>query len=204
MSKNTKVANEEWDFSVLDKAPRSLIHRALLWELDREIGSGKEPFLKTAECRKALADSNSLRGTATGVTELGRGNAKTRPFEEAISFGIDWSQPRDELVRQFGLWLDTQESTGRLQVKPALGKPRDALTMLRKISIVRLKNGGLSQRVAADTFPDKKTYLKSLNKINWTTASREVDKACKKRQNKLKTIERTMGSKDWKKDVYGG
>ena len=76
--------------------------------------------------------------------------------------------------------------------------------MLRKISIVRLKNGGLSQRVAADTYPDKKTYLKSLNKINWTTASREVDKACKKRQNKLKTIERTMGIKDWKKDVYSG
>ena len=61
MSKNTKVANEEWDFSILDKAPRSLIHRALLWELDREIGSGKEPFLKTAECRKVLADSNSLK-----------------------------------------------------------------------------------------------------------------------------------------------
>ena len=204
MSKKANLANEEWDFSILEKAPRSLIHRALLWELDREIGSGKEPFLKTAECRQALSNPSSLRGTATGVTELGRPNAKTRPFEEAISFGIDWSQPRDELVRQFGLWLDTQESTGRLQVKPALGKPRDALTMLRKISIVRLKKGGLSQRVAADTYPEKKTYLKSLTRINWTTASREVGKACKKRQSKLVTIEKTMGSKDWKKDIYGG
>ena len=204
MSKKANLANEEWDFSILEKAPRSLIHRALLWELDREIGSGKEPFLKTAECRQALSNPSSLRGTATGVTELGRPKAKTRPFEEAISFGIDWSQPRDELVRQFGLWLDTQESTGRLQVKPALGKPRDALTMLRKISIVRLKKGGLSQRVAADTYPEKKTYLKSLTRINWTTASREVGKACKKRQNKLVTIEKTMGSKDWKKDIYGG
>ena len=204
MSKKANLANEEWDFSILEKAPRSLIHRALLWELDREIGSGKEPFLKTAECRQVLSNPSSLRGTATGVTELGRPNAKTRPFEEAISFGIDWSQPRDELVRQFGLWLDTQESTGRLQVKPALGKPRDALTMLRKISIVRLKKGGLSQRVAADTYPEKKTYLKSLTRINWTTASREVGKACKKRQNKLVTIEKTMGSKDWKKDIYGG
>ena len=204
MSKKANLANEEWDFSILEKAPRSLIHRALLWELDREIGSGKEPFLKTAECRQALSNPSSLRGTATGVTELGRPNAKTRPFEEAISFGIDWSQPRDELVRQFGLWLDTQESTGRLQVKPALGKPRDALTMLRKISIVRLKKGGLSQRVAADTYPEKKTYLKSLTRINWTTASREVGKACKKRQNKLVTIEKTMGSKDCKKDIYGG
>ena len=204
MSKKANLANEEWDFSILEKAPRSLIHRALLWELDREIGSGKEPFLKTAECRQALSNPSSLRGTATGVTELGRPNAKTRPFEEAISFGIDWSQPRDELVRQFGLWLDTQESTGRLQVKPVLGKPRDALTMLRKISIVRLKKGGLSQRVAADTYPEKKTYLKSLTRINWTTASREVGKACKKRQNKLVTIEKTMGSKDWKKDIYGG
>ena len=37
MSKNTKVANEDWDFSVLDKAPRSLIHRALLWELDLQM-----------------------------------------------------------------------------------------------------------------------------------------------------------------------
>ena len=104
MSKKANLANEEWDFSILEKAPRSLIHRALLWELDREIGSGKEPFLKTAECRQALSNPSSLRGTATGVTELGRPNAKTRPFEEAISFGIDWSQPRDELVRQFGLW----------------------------------------------------------------------------------------------------
>ena len=146
-------------FFHLGKSTTILIHRALLWELDREIGSGKEPFLKTAECRQALSNPSSLRGTATGVTELCRGNAKTRPFEEAINFGIDWSQPRDELVRQFGLWLDTQESTGRLQVKPALGKPRDALTMLRKISIVRLKKGGLSQRVAADTYPDKKTYV---------------------------------------------
>lgn len=204
MSKNSKIANEEWDFSVLEKAPRSLIYRALLWELDREVGSGKEPFLKTAECRKALSAPSSLKGNASGVTELGRGNAKTRPFEESISFGIDWSQPRDELVRQFGLWLDTQESTGRLQVKPALGKTRDTLTMLRKISIVRLKQGGFSQRVAADTYPDQKSYLKSLNRINWTTASREVGKACKKRENKLKSIERTMGSKNWKKDVYGG
>ena len=80
MSKNTKVANEDWDFSVLDKAPRSLIHRALLWELDREIGSGKEPFLKTAECRKALADPNSLKGTATGVTELGRRQCQDASF----------------------------------------------------------------------------------------------------------------------------
>ena len=204
MSKKNKIENEEWDFSVLQKAPRSLIHRALLWELDREVGSRKEPFLKTAECRQALANSSSLKGTATGVTELGRNNAKTRPFEEAISFGIDWSQPRDELVRQFGHWLDTQESTGRLQIRPALGKTRDALTMLRKISIVRLKKGGLSQRLAADTYPEKKTYLKSLNKINWTTASREVGKACKKRESKLKIIQRTMGSKDWKKDVHGG
>ena len=204
MSKKSQIANEEWDFSVLEKAPRSLIYRALLWELDREVGSGKEPFLKTAECRKALSDPSSLKGNASGVTELARGNAKTRPFEESISFGIDWSQPRDELVRQFGLWLDTQESTGRLQVKPALGKTRDALTMLRKISIVRLKQGGFSQRVAADTYPDQKSYLKSLNRINWTTASREVVKACKKRENKLKSIELTMGSKNWKKDVYGG
>ena len=204
MSKKTKIANEEWDFSVLEKAPRALIHRALQWELDREIGSGKEPFLKTAECRQAMSNQSSLKGSATGVVELGRGNVKTRPFEESISFGIDWAQPRDELVRQFSLWLDNQESTGRLQIKPALGKPRDALTMLRKISIVRLKNGGLSQRVASESFPDKQRYLKSLNKINWTTASREVGKACKKREIKLKTIERTMGSKDWKTSLYGG
>ena len=95
MSKKTKIANEEWDFSVLEKAPRALIHRALQWELDREIGSGKEPFLKTAECRQAMSNQSSLKGSATGVVELGRGNVKTRPFEESISFGIDWSQPRD-------------------------------------------------------------------------------------------------------------
>ena len=202
MSKKVNIRNEEWDFSVLENAPRYLIHRALQWELDREIGSGHEPFLKTSECRRALSNPGALKGPATGVVELGKSNTKTRPFEEAISFGIDWSQPRDELVRQFNNWLDEQESTGRLQAKPALGNPREAITMLRKISILRLKKDGLSQRMAAEAFPKNQNYLKSLHKINWTTAAREVGKACKKRENRLKKIEQKTGSKNWKRDLY--
>ena len=46
MSRKQELENEEWDFSVLEKAPRTLIHRALLWEVDRELGSGREPFFK--------------------------------------------------------------------------------------------------------------------------------------------------------------
>ena len=202
MNKNVNVKNEEWDFSVLENAPRFLIHRALQWELDREIGSGHEPFLKTSECRRALSNPDALKGTATGIVELGKSNTKTRPFEEAISFGIDWSQPRDELVRQFNNWLDAQESNGRLQSKPALGNPREAITMLCKISILRLKKAGLSQRLAAETFPRNQNYLKSLAKINWTTAAREVGKACKKRENRLKKIVQATGRKDWKRELY--
>ena len=202
MRRKVNIINEEWDFSVLENAPRFLIHRALQWELDREIGSGREPFLKTSECRRALSNPNVLKGTATGVVELGKASAKTRPFEEAISFGIDWSQPRDELVRQFNNWLDEQESNGRLQAKPALGNTREAVTMLRKISILRLKKDGLSQRMAAEAFPKNQNYLKSLHKINWTTAAREVGKACKKRENRLKKIEQTTSCKNWKSDLY--
>ena len=203
MSKKKKLANEEWDFSVLEKAPRTLIHRALQWELDRELGSGREPFLKTAECRRALA-SGKGQGSASGVVELGKASDKTMPFEESHNFRIDWSQPREELVEQFGQWLDTQERSGRLIRKPTLGKPRKPLTMLRKMSIVRLKAKGYSLRSATAKFTDKKRYVASLHKINWTTASREVSNAMTRRRSSLKSLEQTMGGKNWKTGVYRG
>ena len=203
MSKKKQLANEEWDFSVLEKAPRTLIHRALQWELDRELGSGREPFLKTAECRRALA-SGKGQGSASGVVELGKASDKTMPFEQSHNFRIDWSQPREELINQFGRWLDTQEKSGRLIRKPTLGKPRQPLTMLRKMSIVRLKANGYSLRSATANFTDKKRYVESLHKINWTTASREVANAMTRRRGTLKSLERTMGGKNWKTGVYRG
>ncbi len=203
MSKKKELANEEWDFSVLERAPRTLIHRALQWELDRELGSGREPFLRTAECRRALA-SGKGQGSASGVVELGRASDKTMPFEETHNFRIDWSQPREELIGQFGQWLDTQEKNGRLMRKPVLGKPRQPLTMLRKMSIVRLKANGFSLRSATSRFSDKKRYVESLHKINWTTASREVSNALTRRRSSLRSIERTMGGKNWKTGVYRG
>ena len=203
MSKKKELASEEWDFSVLEKIPRTVIHRALQWELDRELGSGKEPFLKSAEGRKAIA-SGKGKGSASGVVELGRASQKTMPFEESHNFRIDWSQPREELMNQFGEWLDSKDNNSRLMRKPVLGKPRQPLTMLRKMSIVRLKANGYSLRSATSQFTDKKRYVESLHKINWTTASREVDNALKGRRNNLKTIERTMGGKNWKNGVYQG
>jgi hypothetical protein len=202
MSKKKELASEEWDFSVLEKAPRTVIHRALQWELDRELGSGKEPFLKSTEGRKALAAKG--QGSASGVVELGKANEKTMPFEESHNFRIDWSQPREELINQFGEWLDTQERSGRLMRKPVLGKPRQPLTMLRKMSIVRLKANGYSLRSATAQFKDKKRFVQGLHKINWTTASREVENAMKSRRNNLKSLERTMGGKNWKTGVYQG
>jgi hypothetical protein len=202
MSKKKELASEEWDFSVLEKAPRTVIHRALQWELDRELGSGKEPFLKSTEGRKALAAKG--QGSASGVVELGKANEKTMPFEESHNFRIDWSQPREELINQFGDWLDTQEKSGRLMRKPVLGKPRQPLTMLRKMSIVRLKANGYSLRSATAQFKDKKRFVQGLHKINWTTASREVENAMKSRRSNLKSLERTMGGKNWKTGVYQG
>ena len=89
----------------MEKAPRTVIHRALQWELDRELGSGREPFLKSAECRRALAAGKG-QGSASGVVELGRAGEKNMPFEETHNFRIDWSQPREELTNQFAKWLD--------------------------------------------------------------------------------------------------
>ena len=203
MSNKKVLANEEWDFSALEKAPRTLIHRALQWELDRELGSGREPFLKTAECRRALASAKGT-GSASGVVELGKASIKTMAFEESHNFRIDWSQPREELMDQFGRWLDNQEKSGRLIRKPTLGKPRHPLTMLRKVSIVRLKANGHSLRTATAEFTDKKRFVESLNKINWTTASREVNSALTRRRSNLKSLERNMGGKNWKSGVYQG
>ena len=144
------------------------------------------------------------QGSASGVVELGRASDKTMPFEESHNFRIDWSQPREELVNQFGEWLDTQERSGRLMRKPVLGKPRQPLTMLRKMSIVRLKANGYSLRSATAQFKDKKRFVQGLHKINWTTASREVENAMKSRRSNLKSLERTMGGKNWKTGVYQG
>ena len=200
MSRKQELANEEWDFSVLEKAPRTLIHRALLWEVDRELGSGREPFLKSAEYRRAL--TSGFKGSASGVVELGKASEKTMPFEEGYNFRIDWSQPREELMEQFGDWLDRQEGSGKMMDKPALGKPREALTMLRKMSIVRLKSKGFSLRTAGESFPQKKRFVESLQKINWTTASREVEKAVSRRRSNLKSIEKDSGGKNWKSGLY--
>ena len=138
------------------------------------------------------------------MVELGKASDKTMPFEEPHSFRIDWSQPREELTDQFGQWLDTQEKNGRLMRKPVLGKPRQPLTMLRKMSIVRLKANGFSLRSATSRFSNKKRYVESLHKINWTTASREVSNALTRRRSSLRSIERTMGGKNWKTGVYRG
>ena len=200
MSNKKELAYEEWDFSPMEKAPRTIIQRALLWELDREIGSGREPFMKSAEYRRGA--SNNFKGSASGVVEMGKSSDKTLPFEDSFNLRIDWSQPREELEEQFSEWLESKERDGKMMDKPALGKPRDALTMLRKMAIVRLKANGYSLRTAGQIFPEKKRFVESLQKINWTTASREVEKALNRRRNNLKTIERSLGGKNWKSGLY--
>ena len=200
MSNKKELAHEEWDFSPMEKAPRTIIQRALLWELDREIGSGREPFMKSAEYRRGA--SNNFKGSASGVVEMGKSSDKTLPFEDSFNLRIDWSQPREELEEQFSEWLESKERDGKMMDKPALGKPRDALTMLRKMAIVRLKANGYSLRTAGQIFPEKKRFVESLQKINWTTASREVEKALNRRRNNLKTIERSLGGKNWKSGLY--
>tara|TARA_A100001037_G_C14852299_1_gene501378 strand:- start:97 stop:705 length:609 start_codon:yes stop_codon:yes gene_type:complete len=199
MSKK-ELANEEWDFSPMEKAPRTMIQRALLWEMDRELGSGREPYMKSAEYRRGA--NNGFKGSASGVVEVGKANEKTLPFEDSFNFRIDWSQPREELEEQFSEWLESKEQSGKMMEKPTLGKPREALTMLRKMSIVRLKANGYSLRTAGQIFPEKKRFVESLQKINWTTASREVDKALNRRRNNLKTIERSVTGKNWKTGLY--
>ena len=200
MSNKKELAYEEWDFSPMEKAPRTIIQRALLWELDREIGSGREPFMKSAEYRRGAI--NNFKGSASGVVEMGKSSYKTLPFEDSFNLRIDWSQPREELEEQFSEWLESKERDGKMMDKPALGKPRDALTMLRKMAIVRLKANGYSLRTAGQIFPEKKRFVESLQKINWTTASREVEKALNRRRNNLKTIERSLGGKNWKSGLY--
>ena len=199
MSKK-ELAGEEWDFSPMEKAPRTMIQRALLWEMDRELGSGREPYMKSAEYRRGA--NNGFKGSASGVVEVGKANEKTLPFEDSFNFRIDWSQPREELEEQFSEWLESKEQSGKMMEKPTLGKPREALTMLRKMSIVRLKANGYSLRTAGQIFPVKKRFVESLQKINWTTASREVDKALNRRRNNLKTIERSVTGKNWKTGLY--
>ena len=66
------------------------------------------------------------------------------------------------MEEQFSEWLESKERSGKMMDKPALGKPREALTMLRKMAIVRLKANGYSLRTAGQIFPEKKRFVESL------------------------------------------
>ena len=182
----------------MEKAPRTMIQRALLWELDRDLGSGREPYMKSGSSVVQLATaSRAVLPVWSRLVKPMRRPCRLRTASTCASTGRSrvrswWSSSAHGWVRRSGKMMD----------KPALGKPRDALTMLRKMAIVRLKANGYSLRTAEQIFPEKKRFVESLKKINWTTASREVEKAMNLRRNNLKIIERSLGGKNWKSSLY--
>ena len=55
----------DWDFSEFSRLPKTAVSRIFLWELDRELGSEKGPFLSEkanhdyyVKCKKSLRQSD--------------------------------------------------------------------------------------------------------------------------------------------------
>ena len=50
------LTKDDWNFSVFKRLPKSAISRVYQWELDRELGSVKDPLPSDANNKKWLAD----------------------------------------------------------------------------------------------------------------------------------------------------
>ena len=62
---------EEWDFSAFAGWPEENLRHAWAWEMDRELGSGKPPFITRWELRQLQKHNELLQTRLNGKVQLG-------------------------------------------------------------------------------------------------------------------------------------
>ena len=208
------LTKDDWNFSVFKKLPKSAISRVYQWELDRELGSGKESFASDANNKKWLADvakGNYEDLPVANVTSKSGTSLKTGKDGAALStngastlhvFQINWHCSKQELVDAFTDWLEEEHSTP-FNTFPTntRGRPRHQFTLLEKISIHRFHQVGYSGGPKFFRENAKDKYKSGLKRINWTLAQREINQHLKQRTKELARISKETG-KDWKKVLY--
>lgn len=209
------ISQDDWNFSPYYDLPKTALSRVFLWELDRELGSGKGPFGKDANNKKWLTEvgKGNYKDLSTATVSAKNGsNFKTGTdglnLESAGTstlhvFQINWHCSQQELVEAFTEWVEENHDTPYNPFPSnTRGRPRHQFTLLEKISIHRFHQIGYSGGPKFFRENAKDKYKSGLRRINWTLAQREMNLHLKRRSKELDRISKTAG-KNWKKLLYG-
>ena len=195
------LEKSDWDFSEFSRLPKTAISRIFLWELDRELGSGKGPFLSGKENRDYIIKSKkAIRQTDVLLETSGKAATNGGPSTNH-SFRVNWAATKPDLIAAFSDWLDHNPTPYNTFPTKTRGRPRRQFTLLEKISIHRFQRAGFSggprffREIATDT------YRKSLSRINWTLVKREMALILKERRKELQSMERKSRT-NWRKLLY--
>ena len=107
------LSKDDWNFSHFKQLPKSALSKVFLWELDRELGSGKGPFNQDEENKKWLADvskghyanlpvapvtskkGQTVKTNRTGLRLTPGGGSTLHLFQ------INWHCSQQELIEAF-------------------------------------------------------------------------------------------------------
>ena len=212
-SKNT-LSQDDWNFSPYYKLPKTALSRVFLWELDRELGSGKGPFGQDSNNKKWLTevargnyeDLSSATVSAKNGLNFKTGKEGLNLESDGTStlhvFQINWHCSQQELVEAFTEWLEENHDTPYTPFPSnSRGRPRHQFTLLEKISIHRFHQIGYSGGPKFFRENAKDKYKAGLKRINWTLAQREINLHLKRRSKELGRISKAA-DKNWKTLFY--
>ena len=208
------LSKDDWNFSPYNKLPKSALSRVFLWELDRDLGSGKGPFNQDTNNKKWLADVAKGKYEdlpAANVSSKNGLNFKTQTKGSSLEaagtstlhvFQINWHCSQQELIDAFTEWIDENHDTPYTPFpNNTRGRPRHQFTLLEKISIHRFHQIGYSGGPKFFRENAKDKYKSGLKRINWTLAQREMNLHFKRRAKELERLSKAAG-KNWKKLLY--
>ena len=208
------LTRDDWDFSCYKKLPSSAISRIYLWEMDRDLGSGKGPFAKDPANKKWLASlskekTHTILPNAPVVSSSGTSH-KTRGGDALAASGsntlhvfqVNWNCSQAELVEAFSDWLEFGHGTPYVTFPTnTRGRPRQQYTMLEKLTIHRFHKVGYSGGPKFFRENKKDAFRRNLKRINWTLAQREMNLHFKHRTKELSRLSKAAG-KNWKSLLY--
>ena len=208
------LSRNDWNFSGFKNLPKSALSRVFLWELDRDLGSGKGPFNQDPKNKGWLADvakGNYEDLPAATVSAKNGVNFKTGKEGSPLKAGgnatlhvfqINWHCSQQELVNAFAEWIEENHGTPYAPFPSnTRGRPRHQFTLLEKISIHRFHQVGYSGGPKFFRENAKDKYKSGLKRINWTLAQREMNLHLKRRSKELSHLSKAAG-KNWKKLLY--
>ena len=208
------LSKDDWNFFPYNKLPKSALSRVFLWELDRELGSGKNTFNHDTDNRKWLAEvaqGNYEDLPVANVAAKSGLNFKTGKAGSAMESGgnstlhvlqINWHCSQQELVEAFTEWVEENHDTPYTPFPSnTRGRPRHQFTLLEKISIHRFHRVGYSGGPKFFRENAKDKFKSGLKRINWTLAQREINLHLKRRAKELDRLSRAAG-KNWKNLLY--